>query len=85
MCCSSTVEVWTFLAQMQVKHEELAAVSIVMTDKDYQSAILKLVPEEMSKFASNLLTASCIFQPTSSLDPDLLIDHISEEADHLTA
>ena len=37
------------------------------------------------KFASNLLTVSCIFQPTFSLNPDLLIDHISEEADCLTA
>ena len=39
----------------------------------------------MSKFASNLLITSHIFQPTSSLNPDHLIDHISEEADHLTA
>ena len=44
-----------------------------------------LVLEEMSKFALNLLTTSHIFQPTSSLDPDLLIHHISEEADCLTA
>ena len=85
MCCSSTVEVWTFLAQMCVKHEELMAIGITMTDKDYQSAILKSVPEEMSKFALNLLTMSCIFQPTSSLDPNLLIGHISEKADCLTA
>jgi hypothetical protein len=70
---------------MHVKHKELAAIGIAMTDKDYQPAILKSVPEEMSEFASNLLTTSCIFQPTSSLDPDLLIDHISEEADCLTA
>ena len=60
------------------------AIGVVMTDKDYQSAILKSVPEEMLKFALNLLTASHIFQPTSSIDPDLLINHISKKADHLS-
>ena len=69
MCCLSTAEVRTFLAQMCVKCEELVAIGVAMTDKDYQSAILKSVPEEMSKFALNLLTASCILQPTSFLDP----------------
>jgi len=70
---------------MHVKHKELVAIRVIMTDKDYQSAILKSVPEEMLKFALDLLTASCIFQPASSINPDLLIDHISEEADCLSA
>jgi hypothetical protein len=34
MCCSSTAEVRTFLAQMCAKCEELAAVVIAITDKD---------------------------------------------------
>jgi gag-polypeptide of LTR copia-type len=85
MRCTNTSEVRTFLGQMRVKREELAAVGITVTSKDYQSAILKSVPEEMSKFASNLLTGARLFSSTKTIDPDTLIDHISEEADRLCA
>src|SRR6266851_8670947 len=50
--CSTISEVRTFLGQMHVKRKELAAVGVSVTPKDYQSAILKAIPEEMSKFAS---------------------------------
>ena len=69
---------------MHVKHE-LVAVSITMSDKEYCSAIIKSLPNKMSKFASGLLTAACVIQPTNSIDPNILIDHISEEADQLAA
>ncbi len=39
----------------------------------------------MSKFASRLLTAACVLMPTTSINPDTLIDHISEEANRLAA
>jgi hypothetical protein len=37
----------------------------------------------MSKFASRLLTTSCMFAPTTQIDPVILIDHICKESDHL--
>jgi hypothetical protein len=70
---------------MCVKREELAAVGVTMADKEYQSAIIKSLLEEMSKFASGLLTAARVLSPTTSIDPAILIDHISEEADQLAA
>src|SRR6266851_2137960 len=39
----------------------------------------------MSKFTSALLTLARMFTPSVKIDPDVLINHISEEADHLTA
>jgi hypothetical protein len=83
MRCSTISEVWTFLGQMRMKREELAAIGISMTPKDYQTAILKAIPEEMSKFASRLLTTSHMFAPTTQIDLDILIDHICEESDRL--
>ena len=70
---------------MRVKREELAAVGVEVTGKEYQSAILKSIPEEMSKFASGLLTSAQMFVPGMKVNPDILIDNISEEADRLTA
>jgi hypothetical protein len=85
MCVSTMSEVQTFLGQMRMRHKELATVGVTVTAREYQSAILKAIPEEMSKFASGLLTASRMFTPTKQIDLDALIDHICEEADRLTA
>ena len=85
MCCPHGGDVCAFLGTMRVKCEELAAVSVTMGDKEYQSAIIKSLPEEMSKFASGLLTAARVLSTTQSIDPDVLIDHVSEEANHLVA
>jgi hypothetical protein len=83
--CSSVSEVWTFLGQMHVKREELAAIGVEVIGKEYQSAILKSILEEMSKFASGLFTSAWMFVPGMKVDPNILIDNISEEADRLTA
>jgi len=85
MRCPRGGDVRSFLGSMRVKREELAAVGVTMSDKEYRSAIIKSLPEEMSKFASSLLTASRVIQPSASIDPDILIDHISEEADRVSA
>jgi hypothetical protein len=85
MRCPRGGDVRSFLGSMHVKREELAAVGMKMSDKEYRSAIIKSLPEEMSKFASGLLTAARILTPTTSIDPNILIDHISEEADRLSA
>ena len=73
------------LGQLCMKHEELTTVGVTMTDKEYRSAIIKSIPDEMSKFVLGLLTATFVISPTTSINPDVLIDHISEEADHLAA
>ncbi|KAI9459736.1 hypothetical protein BJY52DRAFT_1186356 [Lactarius psammicola] len=85
MCCPRGGDVRTFLGQMCVKREELATVGVTMTEKEYRSAIIKAIPDEMSKFASGLLTAARVLQPSTSINPDILIDHIFEEADCLAA
>jgi gag-polypeptide of LTR copia-type len=85
LCCSSMSEVRTFLGQMCMKHEELAAIGVEVTGKECQSAILKSILEEMSKSASGLLTSAQMFVPSAQVDPNILIDNISEEADRLTA
>jgi gag-polypeptide of LTR copia-type len=85
MRCARGGEVRALLGSMRVKREELAAVGVTMSDKEYRSAIIMSLPEEMSKFASSLLTAARVLQSTTSIDPDTLIDHISEEADRLAA
>ena len=81
MHCPHGGNVRSFLRLMHVKCEELAAVGVTMSDKEYQSAIIKSLLEEMSKFASGLLTAACVLTPSTSIDPNILIDHISKEAD----
>ena len=85
MCCPRGGNVHEFLGSMRIKCEELAAIGVTMGEKEYRSAIIKSLPEEMSKFASQLLTASHVIQPTTSINPDTLIDHISKEADRLAA
>jgi len=85
MCCPCGGDVRTFLGQMCIKREELSVVGVTMGEKEYHSAIIKSIPDEMSKFASRLLTAAHVLSPTTSIDPDVLIDHISEEADCLAA
>ena len=85
MRCPRGGNVRLFLGSMHVKHEELVAVGVTMSDKEYWSAIIKSLPEEMSKFASGLLTAARVLTPSTSIDPNILIDHISEEADRLSA
>ena len=47
MRCPRGGDVQSFLSQMQVRHEELAAVGVTMMEKDYQSAIIKALLEEM--------------------------------------
>ncbi|KAI9429466.1 hypothetical protein H4582DRAFT_2089143 [Lactarius indigo] len=85
MHCPHGRDVRQFLGQMRMKHEELVAVGVTMTQKEHRSAIIKAIPDEMSKFASGLLTAVHVLSPSTNIDPNLLIDHISKEANHLAA
>ncbi len=85
MCCPKGGNVWEFLGLMRVKREELAAVGVKMSDKEYCSAIIKSLPEDMAKFTSGILSTACMIDPSKDIDADLLIDHISEEADRVSA
>jgi hypothetical protein len=58
MCCPRGGNVHAFLGSMHVKCEELAAVGVTMGEKEYRSAIIKSIPDEMSKFTSGPLTAA---------------------------
>src|SRR6266702_2413643 len=60
MHCPRGGDVRTFLGQMRVKREELAARGVTMTEKEYRSAIIKSLPEEMSKFAPGLIALPAI-------------------------
>ncbi len=55
MRCPDGGNVREFLGQMRVKREELSAVGITMSEKEYRSAIIKAIPEEVAKFASGML------------------------------
>ena len=79
--CSEKSDVRAFLDSLRVKREELAQAGVQIDEKDYRSTIIKSLPFHLSNFASSQLTAACLFSPTKTIDPDLLISVISEEYD----
>ena len=81
MCCPKGGEVQPFLISVRNKREELAAAGIRTSSKDYQRTVLRGIPEDLAKFAAQLLGAAHV--SNSPLDTDALIDHICEEADRL--
>jgi hypothetical protein len=76
-------DVGAFLGQLCVKCEDLVAVGVTITDKEYWSTIICSLLEDMAQFTLSLLSAACILQPSTAIDPDTLIKQISEEADRL--
>ena len=79
MCCPRGGDVRPFLTSMRNKHEELAAAGIAITQKDYQHTMLKGIPEELAKFAAQLLSSVSI-NVRPIVDTNVLIDHICEES-----
>src|SRR6266404_5476034 len=73
MCCPKGRNICKFLGQMRVKWEELAAVRVMMTEKEYHSAIIKSLPEDMVKFASSMLSTTHMLNPSKDIDANLLI------------
>ena len=57
MCCPRGGDVQPFLTSLCSKREELAATGISITQKDYQRTMLKGIPEELAKFAAQLLSS----------------------------
>jgi hypothetical protein len=68
-----------FLRGLQYKREEVAAVGVTITDRDYQHMVLCGIPEKLAEFASWLLTSRSSSNP---MDTDALIGDICEEANH---
>jgi len=58
MRCPDRGNVCKFLGQMRVKREELSAVGVTMSEKEYRSAIIKAIPEEVAKFVSGMLSTA---------------------------
>jgi hypothetical protein len=74
-------DVQTYLMSVRNEREGLAAAGVQITDKDYQRAVLRGIPEELTTFASQLLSSAMLTHRV--IDTDVLIDHICEEAERL--
>jgi hypothetical protein len=81
MRCTKGVDVYVFLTSLCYKREELAAMGVLITQKEYQHTVLKSLPDELVKFTLQLLTSACI--GSHILDTNTLITSIIEESKHL--
>jgi len=77
--CPEKGNVCEFLDSLCMKREELATVGVEVDNKDYLSTIISSLPNSLSNFASNQLTAAKLYVPSKTIDPDALISMISEE------
>ena len=85
MRCLDKASVRDFLFGLRVKKEELAKVGVKIDDKDYLSTIISSLPFALSNFASAQLAAARMFSASKSIDPDVLISLLMEEADRQKA
>jgi hypothetical protein len=81
MACTKGEDVRAFLTALHCKHEELAAAGVRITQKEYQCTVLKALPDELAKFAAQLLTSACV--ASHVLNTDTLINSVIEESEHL--
>jgi hypothetical protein len=58
---------------------------VVIEDKDYLLMIIWSLPVSLSSFASAQLAAARMFSPTKSIEPDILLSLLMEEADRMKA
>ena len=79
------VDVRQFLDGLRMKKEELAAVGVSIDDTDFRSTIIKSLPNLLANFASSQLTAAQLFTTAKTVELDVLISVIAEEADHQKA
>jgi hypothetical protein len=77
MCCAKGEDVRTFLKGLQYKRNELAAVGVTVSNRDYRHTVLRSIPGRLAEFASWLLTSRGSSNP---IDTDTLIGDICEEA-----
>ena len=81
MRCTKGGDVCTFLRDLHMKREDLVAMGVEVTEREYQHMVLWGIPEDLACFTASLLSAYCITNPTSTstMDMEMLINHISEE------
>jgi hypothetical protein len=60
MHCSKGGNVCTLLTSLKTKCNELTAIGIAIEDKDYQRIVLHGIPDELTRFVSQLLMLACL-------------------------
>jgi len=78
--CAEKGDTRGFLMDLQVK-KELVKVGVDIDKKDYLSTIISSLPIALSNFAAAQLAAARMFSASKSIDPDVLISLLMEEAD----
>jgi len=79
--CPERGNVQDFLDKLRMKREELVQVEVDIDVKDYLSIIISSLPVSLSSFASAQLAAARMFAPTKTIEPDVLLSLLMEEAD----
>ena len=79
--CSEKGNFHMFLDSLCVKREELVQAGVQIDEKKYHSTIIKSLTFHLSNFASSQLATACLFSPTKTVDPNMLISVISERYD----
>jgi hypothetical protein len=74
-------DIRVFLTALHCKHEELAAAGIQITHKEYQCTILRSLPDELAKFAAQLLSSAR--HSGLILNTNTLINNVIEESERL--
>jgi hypothetical protein len=74
-----------FLDELRTMREELVQVGVVIEDKDYLLTIISSLPVSLSSFALAQLAAARMFSLTKSIEPDILLSLLMEEADRMKA
>ena len=83
MRCVKGEDIWTFLASLCYKKEELAAAGVQVSEKEYERTILQGIPDKLATFASHLLSSALIVHGMAKINLDTLINLICKEGDRL--
>jgi len=79
--CPQKGNVREFLAELRMKREELVQVGVDIDKKDYLSTVISSLPFSLSNFVSAQLAAARMFSTTKSIELDVLMSLLMEEAD----
>jgi hypothetical protein len=87
MKCPKGGNIHKFLNNLSTKHYELKAISITITDINYQCIILHSMPAYISAYVSNTLTTLTIISKVTGkpVDMEKLLSNISDEANRMKA
>jgi hypothetical protein len=58
LTCAKEEDIRSFLTVLRYKCEELVAAGVWITQREYQRTILKSLPDELAKFAAQLLISA---------------------------